>query len=237
MKTLNPTSKFKINFYVSCLGNEKVDFDFSRNSNFMVKMSTFPYRFPTRILFGCCSGKFWPLIPLELRILTYFDALITNLILKISASSNSTFPLKPFFTKKNKIFQKWGIWNTWENWNSCTEGSTGFFTPSKLEHTPMKESTPSPSTEVPVFSHTFQTGTHPNERRHPFPLYRSPRFFAHLPNWNTPQWKKAPLHPLPKLPFFHFLQDTFQWMFPLYRNSTFLTCSKYPIFGKSYFSC
>ena len=52
-----------------------------------------------------------------------------------------------------------------------------FFTPSKLVHTPMKEGTPPPSTKARVISR--------------------------LPNWNITQWKKAPLLPLLKQPFFH----------------------------------
>ena len=51
---------------------------------------------------------------------------------------------------------------------------TRFFTPSKLAHTPMKEGTPTPSTEASVFSL--------------------------LPNWNTPKRKKAPLPLLWKPP-------------------------------------
>ena len=128
------------------------------------------------------------------------------------------------------------------------------------------------------FFHAYQTGTHPNERRHPFPLYRSPSFFtpsklehtpmkegtpysyieapvfSRLPNWNTSQWKRAPLPPLTKPPFFYFFQNTFQWKrallspvqefkfshvfqaethpkgrrhpFPLYRSHRFFTPSK-----------
>ena len=123
------------------------------------------------------------------------------------------FSLKPFFTKKNKMFQKLGIWNTRKNWNSCTGGSSRFFTPSKLEHTPMKEGTPPPhrssrffhffqdtflwkkallpSLQEFQFSHVFEGRTHPNERRH-FPLYQNSRFFTpskleHFPmNEGTP---------------------------------------------------
>ena len=52
-----------------------------------------------------------------------------------------------------------------------------FFTPTKLEYTPMKEGTPAPSTEAPVF-YAFQTGTQSDERKHSCPLYRSPCFFT-----------------------------------------------------------
>ena len=84
------------------------------------------------------------------------------------------------------------------------------------EHIPMKEGTPSPCTRIPVFSrisswnipqkkkaplpplpkppffHTFQTGTHLNERRHPFPLYLSPRFFTPSKLEHTPMNEGTP---------------------------------------------
>ena len=68
---------------------------------------------------------------------------------------------------------------------------TRFFTPSKLEHTSMKEVNPPPLPKPPFF-HAFQTGTRPNERRHPYPFYRSPRFFTNSKLEHTPMKEGTP---------------------------------------------
>ena len=60
-----------------------------------------------------------------------------------------------------------------------------FFAPSKLEHSPMKKApAPLPPLPKPPFFHTFLSGTHANERRHPS---TDPPVFSHLPHWNTSQ--------------------------------------------------
>ena len=93
---------------------------------------------------------------------------------------------------------------------------------------------------------------HNNERSHPGPLYRSPRFFMSfkleftpmkegtpppctetfgfscLSNWNQPQLKKAPLPLVPKPTVFHVFQigmhpNARRRLFPLYRSPRFFT--------------
>ena len=56
----------------------------------------------------------------------------------------------------------------------------------------MKGSSPPPSTEASVF-YILQTGIDSNETKHPFPLYRSPRFFTHSKQECTPMKEGTPL--------------------------------------------
>ena len=90
-----------------------------------------------------------------------------------------------------------------QNFKKCLKQE--LYISSKYE---IRKKAPLPLLPKPPFFHAFQTGPHPNERRHPF--YRSPRFFTpcklectptkegtptpttkalgclHLANWNAP---------------------------------------------------
>ena len=97
------------------------------------------------------------------------------------------------------------------NWNSPQRKKaplppppkTPFLRVFQIGTTPMKNGTLPSSTEIHVFFLDFQIEMNPNERRHHFIFSRLQNpLFSRLSNWNTPQWKKALLLPIPKPRFF-----------------------------------
>ena len=86
-----------------------------------------------------------------------------------------------------------------------------------------RKKAPLPLLPKPPFFHALQTGTHPNERRHPYPFYRSPRLFTPC----TLEYTRTPL-PFPftfpfVIPFAIFLNYSF-CHFPLPYPFTIYLC-------------